>query len=256
MQTMSKRTRMMLPGVLVTAAMLLTGCPNGGDSHLTVPVPPSVLSRPSSVDVIGDKAEVNLGFIEPRSRHRITFVLHNRSARTLTIRDIKTECSCTAVSRSETIIRSGKTSRVDITYTARSSAGQDTTKAVVLTDDPDRLLIPLVIKADTGLALAFRPRSLDVGEVPVGRQVQAGVLLANLGREPIQILDIQTVGAGIGVDAGKARIGGGRGLPVTVFVNGGKTAGTWTASLDIFTDSAAQPVVSLPIHYTVTDGLP
>ena len=64
--------------------------------------------------------EIDLGSVEFNKPITATFNLKNNSEEAVIIKNVKTSCGCTAANYSNTVIKPGETSKIEVTYNAKT----------------------------------------------------------------------------------------------------------------------------------------
>lgn len=240
------------------ATMSLVGCETG-TGRLTPPSPslpssavrPIEPTRPSVPLVTTDGGSVDLGYVKPGSRHRITYLVGNPGDVPLEVTSVKTDCGCTTVVEKPKTIPAGGSARLVVDFVAGKSTGAYTTRAVLLTDSEQRPTIAMTIRANIGVPLAVRPGELDLGPIPAGGRVQATIVLANHGPGRIRLLGGGLTGIEGTVHLPGKAIPAGHEMSISLDLVAGTQAGHWTANLSFRTDEHRQPLLILPIRYDV-----
>ncbi|MEW5924293.1 MAG: DUF1573 domain-containing protein [Candidatus Zixiibacteriota bacterium] len=102
-----------------------------------------------------DKAEPSIGseiwdfgFLPQKSEVSHTFFLRNRGSSPLTVKKIKTGCSCTSISEIDKPIEPGDSAAVAVTFKSGRYRGPVSKTTKVIIDNPESAIYEFTIKAD------------------------------------------------------------------------------------------------------------
>lgn len=198
------------------------------------------------------KAEMDLGFIEPGSRHEVSFVVDNPATRPLGVRRVRSECACMTTPTPPKAIPAGGGGEVKVVFLAPKESIDYAGKVVLETDSKDRPVIPLVVKARVGLPLEVSPAVVRLGKLSPGQTCTGAVVLWNRGRETVRPLYATAADTTCVAQVPRASIppGGKLEIPILVKVSPG-ASGPQEAKMRIHTDCPAQETVDVSAEYDV-----
>jgi hypothetical protein len=133
-----------------------------------------------------DRLVVDLGFVEPRSVHKVLYRLKNDADAELAIRSVEVECACTRLLRRPQLIPAGDCVDVEAIFEAPKDAQSYAKRILFHTDHPNRPLLSLELKARVGLPLRLVPDKLWVPQA--GASDNLFVELHNDGNRPVKLL--------------------------------------------------------------------
>jgi len=107
-----------------------------------------VAERAPAVVMVARQGTHDFGKMTPLSRRQVVFLIENPGAEPLVIKTIKRECDCTEILEAgPNEIAPGDSSPVTVLFEAPEELGRYVTRVVVLTEDPNKPTIPLVLRA-------------------------------------------------------------------------------------------------------------
>lgn len=92
--------------------------------------------------------EFNFGTINEGEKREFDFVLTNNGKSDLIIRKVKASCGCTAVTPTETVIKSGKSTNVKTIFDSTGKPGKQNRTITIITNDPENSTITLRVVGD------------------------------------------------------------------------------------------------------------
>lgn len=110
----------------------------------------SVYSTGKSV-IIFDKNTFNFGKIEKKTTVSHTFIFKNKGNATLIIDRVMRGCGCTVITLSSKEIPAGKEGKLEVELNTDYSEGKIEKKIFVYSNDPERPMVELTVKADVFL---------------------------------------------------------------------------------------------------------
>jgi hypothetical protein len=109
---------------------------------------PVVVERAPAVVMVARQGAHDFGEMTPLSTLEVVFLIENPGAEPLVIKTIKRECDCTEILETgPSEIAPGDSSPITVLFEAPEELGRYVTRVVVLTEDPNKPTIPLVIRA-------------------------------------------------------------------------------------------------------------
>jgi hypothetical protein len=138
-----------LPGL--SACLFVSGffgCEPGGQTPSITAGDSTIVNGTPVVQVTGERAKFDLGTIRSESKHHIIFVIHNNSDTSLKIKSIRGDCSCIRPTRTLESIAAGQVAQVEAVFRAPDIQSAYGSELIVLTDNPSRKMIHLVVVAD------------------------------------------------------------------------------------------------------------
>lgn len=197
----------------------------------------------------------DLGFVDPKSLHRVDFRLHNPSGKPLHIRKVRSECKCMVVTAAPSEIAPGESGTVRMIFDAPDDSTRYAKRLILQTDRPGDPLIKLMVNAQVGLPLAVEPDVIDAGELIRGEHREVPLTVVNNGGDPVRLI-YSTCGS---MDC-IARVprepvpGGGR-LAVPVVVKAPTDAqGERTTTLTLHTGARKQSRLGAKVTYSVSES--
>lgn len=109
---------------------------------------PAPVERAPAVVMVARQGAHDFGEMTPLSRRQVVFLIENPGAEPLVVKTIKQECDCTEIlETAPSEIAPGDSSPITVLFEAPDELGRYVTRVVVLTEDPNKPIIPLVIRA-------------------------------------------------------------------------------------------------------------
>ncbi|MHC4718562.1 MAG: COG1470 family protein [Planctomycetota bacterium] len=210
---------------------------------------PSVLIGPDEAE-----GEYDLGFVEPRGRRRVAFVLENGRAAPMQIRKVKSGCECIYLVAGPTVIPPRASGEFLVEFHAPRIVTEYRTEIVLFTSDSSRPLIPLSVRARIGLPLGFRPRMLKLGRIATGQERRKLVALVNDGDRAVRLIGARVTGSECEVAVPVGLVAAGGEVMVAVTITPAGTPGARTETVTVLTDSEDQPRVTLPVRYRAVES--
>ncbi len=136
--------------------------------------------------------EYDFGIKDEWQKVEHDFVYTNIGTKTITIQDVKPECSCTVADTWNKTVAPGESGKIHITLDTTALQGDVTRVIKVKTDIPKRENILLTVKVNVQSRIAIKPRNVFLGEVlPMDDKPLSGSfeIENNLG-VPLRILEI------------------------------------------------------------------
>ncbi len=233
------RVAAMCGGVAILTALAVGVCADGAAA-----VP--------AVEVAGPSGEYDFGYMQPQGKQAVVFIVKNTLGRAMTIKDIKRECDCTAVSlKTPATVAPGQTLAVDVDFTAPKDRTNYVTRVMLFTDDPARPILPLTLRATVGLPLTFVPRRVNLGTLTSGQKVEGAVDLTNASAAAVTLKAAFAKGPKCSVTAPMGGLAAGKAAKIEYVFEAAASPGNYEIKICIETDSADQPQACLSVEYTV-----
>jgi hypothetical protein len=136
-----------------------------------------------------DKMEINFGNIGQHQVMATEILISSTGDRNLEITEIYTSCPCTVLNLQQEIIPPGGVSILEVSFHSRDYEGQTDKIIEIYTNDPERPLIEVMVKAFIRTPIRFTPagRVLDFGEHPRGDTPSLAVELKGIDISPLEI---------------------------------------------------------------------
>ncbi len=217
----------------------------------TMPAP-SGSDGPTVVHVRAVEGEHDFGYVEPASKHRVTFVVANANDSPLKIRKVRSECNyCIKIAGYPKTIAPGGGGRFVIDFVAPKKSTAYASRVVLATDDPNRSIIALKIKADVGRALVVSPGVVNLGKLAVGQEGKGEVTLINRGKKAFRPIYSTSSSPGCSARIPRASVapGGKLSIPLVAKAEGG--VGKKKCVVHIQTNNPNQPRLTVRIEYEV-----
>jgi hypothetical protein len=192
----------------------------------------------------------DFGFVEPKSPHKVLLTVANPSKKPLVITKVRSECKCMSAVAAEGAIPPGKSGTVRVVLVAPEKPVLYNKRILLQTDDKDCPAIPIPIKAAVGLPLNTEPAAVDLGAVASGSQHERTVTVVNRSKTPVRLIYSTFSGSGCFAKVPRDPVPalGSLAVPVVIRAQG---TGRQTVSLQIQTDLALQPSVTVPVQFVV-----
>ena len=198
------------------------------------------------------KAEHDFGYVEPNSKHRVTFAVANPNDSPLKIRKVRSECNyCIKIVGYPQEIAPRGVGRFSIDFVAPKKPTSYSSRIVLATDDPKRSLIALRIKADVGRALVVTPGVLNLGSLAVGERGEGTVTLINRGKKPFRPIYSTSSSPGCIARIPRASVPPGGKLSIPIVATAERSLGRKKCSVHIQTDNPNQPRLTVRMEYDV-----
>lgn len=126
-----------------------------------------------------------LGPVTRGARVQRTYELENRGDAPLHLRDVETSCACTTVPLAQRVIAPGETLPLAVDFDSTSFEGPVTKHILVLTDDPERPVLTLELRATVVSYYRASPSPVRLGAMGRNSGAQARILLSRTDGRPI-----------------------------------------------------------------------
>ncbi len=104
--------------------------------------------RANAPKAIFNTNEFNFGTINEGEKKEYDFILKNEGKSDLIIRKVKASCGCTAVTPTETVIKSGKSTNIKTIFDSTGKPGKQNRTITIITNDPNNSNIVLRVVGD------------------------------------------------------------------------------------------------------------
>ncbi len=200
-----------------------------------------------AVEVTGNSAEYDLGFIAPGSIHTAVFILINDSDKPLTIKKVRSECSCMKVLDPPEAIPAGGSIEIKVEVAAPAKSLRYSKRIVIQTDSPERSVIALTVTADIGLPLKITPEVLII-DSSGGLAESAFVTIHNRSEKSYQPLYAVSSIAGLSAQVPRAVISPGEKLAIPIAARAdAKLAAGQSGSITIHTNCPQQQRLTVQV---------
>lgn len=147
------------------------------------PVPALALALAAALALAGGAAQaaptaqvepksLDLGMIDEGGSYERYLELKNVGDGVLILEDVKTSCGCTAAAVDGDVeLAAGESQKIRVTFNSRNMDGGVSKKITVMTNDPDRGQIQVVLKADVHRPIKWTPRYLSFDRVGLSEPV-------------------------------------------------------------------------------------
>ena len=185
------------------------------------------------------------------------FVIANTGTAPLTLSAGKTSCSCTLSETAKAPIPPGKTANVTLTWTAKLGPGPFRQSAEILTNDPARDRITLVVEGTVMRALEVSPMELVMGSISSSEPSQGTARIYSTADEDFRITGHSLADASTAANfevayeplpaEELAEHDAQSGVLVTVTVKPGLPSGPVQQKIMLQTNSTESPQLALPL---------
>ena len=130
--------------------------------------------------------EHNFGNIWAGDSVKHAFEVTNTSERVMEIRGVNPTCGCTTASKWEKEVQPGQVWKLDVTFTTTGRQGKVNKSITVMTDDPDRPRIELVLKGEIRTRFEVSPsQTISLGALQSGSMIKRTLSITNKLPEPV-----------------------------------------------------------------------
>jgi len=225
--------------------------PEADKSHLPPDHP--IFAEARVIEVNSDRSGHDFGYVLPESRHGVVFHLA-AGGKAVRILGDKSECACMKVAKLPGSIPVSGGLRLPVSFIAPKGNLDYAKRIVLTTDDPDRRVIQLTVKAAVGRPLELDPRRLDLGKVAAGGRHTTEFAVVNHAARAFRPIYSTASGGGCIAAIPRAVMPPGGRLSIPVVVDPGTSAGRRKATVYIHTDCPDQPRLELPVRYEVVSA--
>ena len=142
-------------------------------------------TRPRQAPKI-ETIEHNSGNIWAGDSVKHAFEVTNTSERVMEIRSVNTTCGCTTASKWEKEVLPGQTWTLDVTFATAGRQGKVNKSITVMTDDPDRPRIELVLKGEIQTRFEVSPsQAISLGALQSDSVIKRTLSITNKLPEPV-----------------------------------------------------------------------
>lgn len=100
---------------------------------------------PAAIQVDSKEASVDLGPVQPASKHTIVFQVNNAADKPLFFRTVRGECECINAVEPPLRVEANGSAKITVDFVAPKEAVDYKTRLIILTDSPERKLISLYV---------------------------------------------------------------------------------------------------------------
>lgn len=165
-----------------------------------------IFSFSAFAQLVGPKAsaqitEYNFGDIKQGEVVSYDFKITNNGGDVLKIIDIRASCGCTAAQPDKKELKPGETTSIKVTFNSKGRKGAQIKTVRVITNDPEKSDINLVIRCNiltdqndkpSGALLYLPENQFNFGKVKEGTTVSHTFELVNKGTDVLNIKDVRT----------------------------------------------------------------
>ncbi len=183
----------------------------------------------------------HFGYVEPQSTHHTVFVVKNPSDKTLSIKAIIAECSCTRVLFKPTEIPARGEVEVPVEFVPPAEMGEYSKRIFVVGNGTDPIAT-LQVRASIGLALGVEPSALTL---PRAASEEISVTVVNHGTTAVRLLYSTSTIKGCTAVVPREPIAPGGSVKLPVRWSGTSDARSFDGILQIHTNDKRQPTLSV-----------
>lgn len=100
-------------------------------------------------EAVGEETFIyDFGQVKAGSVQEHTFILENKTAKILTIKNTSTSCGCAASEVKKKVLRPGENAEIEVKFNSKGYSGAVQQFVYVATDDLDNPVVKYIIKAD------------------------------------------------------------------------------------------------------------
>ncbi len=166
-----------------------------------------VISVAAFAQLVGPKAsaqitEYNFGDIKQGDVVSYDFKIMNNGGDVLKIIDVRASCGCTAAQPDKKELKPGETTTIKVTFNSKGRKGAQIKTVRVITNDPEKSDINLVIRCNiltdenktgnSGAVLFLPENQYNFGKVKEGTTVSHTFEVVNKGSDVLKIQDVRT----------------------------------------------------------------
>ena len=214
-------------------------------------------SKPSSKtlkSILASGVEHDLEFIEPKSLHRVVFVLKNPSDHDWKIKSTRSECDCMKCVDPPQKILAGKTAQITVEFKAPDTPQDYSKRIVVFTEDEKAPHHKFCLRARIGLPLHVVPSAVSFDKVAPGEQYEHTVDFVNDGKVPVKVLYAISTDPACHARVPHEAIPPGGRIALPIILRPGSGPLTKPLILRLHTNCPVQQVVPISIKTTPQDG--
>jgi hypothetical protein len=136
--------------------------------------------------------DYEFGEVEEGTNVEIVYIFKNTGTIPLTIKDVKPGCGCTIASEWDRVVEPGKNGRIPVTFKSDGYPGDVIKTVDVITDIPDKPVVPLTLKGKVKNSFAeVSPRNIWLAEVSSATKELSGAFyIKNNSGIPFRIKEV------------------------------------------------------------------
>lgn len=148
--------------------------------------PDSNAPKGPQVEVVGGELH-DFGRMDRYSKLSHTFILRNVGDAPLILEKGETTCKCTVADLKNTGLKPGEQTEVQLEWSAKTDAAEFSQSAEILTNDPARRKVRLLVKGLVTQAMRLDRSELAFNNLPAHEQATAKMKIYGFRDEPLQI---------------------------------------------------------------------
>jgi hypothetical protein len=203
---------------------------------------PCLLYSQPAITITGG-TEFTFGAIATAAPVERLLTLRSTGTDTLVIEDVIALCGCTGTLLSEDHIAPGDSGLLSISFNPSTFSGHIAKSVHLRTNDPAAAEITINFTAEVGKALEYDPAYVFVKTL-VDSITTATITLSNVGDKPVRLRSVRSTSDLVTVSTSDTEIEPGKEAMITTSFTS-KLAGTFTGNIEIATDHALQPRLSI-----------
>jgi hypothetical protein len=150
-----------------------------------------ISSSEPAPDIHFDETEHDFGLIGQKEEHTYVFKLRNVGKGILNIERVRSTCGCIATLLSNKEIPPQGTAEVKVTFRSGMYEDEITKTVYVYSDDPDKPIMKLIVKAKVWSAVSLEPERLHFGRIEIG-ETAAGKVKVYPKEKGLKITEIES----------------------------------------------------------------
>jgi hypothetical protein len=238
MGTVTRKGRAGAPAVALAAlAATLAGC------AATAPTPGTTVP-PTGVELVALQDHYDFGTVQNGPVVSHTFKLKNYGPDTISIKEVRSACGCTAVLASTRELAAGEEGGVEVALDTYKLSGEQSKRILVESSDPIRPELPLLLHGVVATDVHAAPARLYLGHLSAGAVVSEHV---DVTLAP----DVQVTG--VTTESGRFSLATSplgppeHGVRVRVTLRPTATTGTFDDRIIVSSTSPRQPTITIPV---------
>ncbi len=212
----------------------------------------------SAWPLVFEKLHHDFGRIDDVSAVEFKFQFTNRSARELTITNIRTSCGCSAATpgNDKRIYRPGETGSINVRFDPKGRRGEERKTVTVETDDPQVKAMELTLRSQVVPRIMAEPTTVYFGEMKVGETPRTQELVITAREQAFEIKSTALADQRVKLEDMGRELTNIDGAPVVrykyrVTTPADLAEGTWQTTLSLVTNDGLMPSMSVPLVASV-----
>ena len=132
--------------------------------------------------------EYNFNYVEPKSIHKMRFILDNPTDDDWIIRSVRSECDCMKCIDAPKSLLAGKSTPITIEFKSPKEPQEYLKQLIVFTDSKKTPNVKYCLKARIGLPLRVVPATIDLDQSPRKEEYEKVIQVVNDGKKPVKLL--------------------------------------------------------------------